>query len=48
MEHSPSSEGCNHSIRQENIRLLWKLKAHWCVHMSPTLVSILSQVHPVE
>jgi hypothetical protein len=47
MEHSPS-ETSSHSTTQEILHLLGKLKVHYHVHESQSLVPILSQMNPVH
>jgi len=52
MEQSPPGEGNTHSLthspNQEISYLLWNLKVHYCVHERPSLVPVLSQMHPVQ
>jgi len=48
MDQSPSCEANSHSVGQETPCLLWNLNIHYCVNKRPSLVSILSQMHPVH
>jgi hypothetical protein len=48
MEQNPSWEANSHPASQEIPCLLWNTKVHYGVHNSPTLVGILSQMHPVH
>jgi hypothetical protein len=48
MERSPSWETNSHSANQEIPHLLWNSKIHYRVDKSPSLVRILSQIHPVH
>jgi len=48
MVHSPSWEATSHSANQGIPRLLCNPKVHYRVHNSPSLVPILSQMHPVR
>jgi hypothetical protein len=48
MEQNPSWEANIHSASQEILRRLWEPKVHYCVHMSPLLLHILSQRNPIH
>jgi hypothetical protein len=48
MEQSPSGEGYCSSASQKNSRILHSLNIHDCIHKSPQLVLILSQINPVH
>jgi hypothetical protein len=45
MQQSSTWEADSHSASQEIACLLWNMKAHYLVHKSLPLVSILSQAH---
>jgi hypothetical protein len=47
-EQSPSWEAYSRSISQEISHLLFKSVDHYCVHKSPSLVFIVSQMNPVH
>jgi hypothetical protein len=48
MKGSPSWEADSHSAIQEISRLQWNTKVHYRGYMSPPLILILSQMHPVH
>jgi len=48
MEQSPTREANSHSTSQEIPRHLWKPKVLYRVHNSPPLVSVLSQISPMQ
>jgi hypothetical protein len=48
MERSPSWEAASCAHTQELPSSLWNQKVHYCVHKSPSLVYISSQIDPVR
>jgi hypothetical protein len=48
MELSPSWEANSRSATQELPNILRNPKAHYLVHMSPSLVPVLRQMSPVQ
>ena len=48
MEQSPSWEANRFSASQEIPHILWNLKVHYLIHMSPPLIPILTQLDPVH
>jgi hypothetical protein len=47
-EQSPSWKADSRAVSQKIPRSLFNLKVHCCVHNSPSLVPIVSQMHPIN
>jgi len=48
MQQSSSLEANRFSASQEIPCILWNLKVHYCIHLSPSPVPLLNQINPAH